>query len=56
MKKSKIWTIVAIISIVFAAYFALNCCVTQSVIGCAIYCVSLIIGTWYEIKETKEQD
>ena len=55
MKKSKLWLIVAIISIIFAAYYALNCLVIQGIFACATCCASLVIGAWYE-REEKEQE
>ena len=55
MKKSKLWLIVAIISIIFAAHYALNCLVFQAMIGITTCCASLVIGAWYE-REEKEQE
>ena len=54
MKKSTFWTIVAIISIIFAAHNALSCNILQSMFGCTICCSSLVIGAWYE-REEREQ-
>lgn len=55
MKKSKLWLIVAIISIIFATYYALNCLIIQGIFACASCCISLVIGAYYE-REEKEQE
>ena len=55
MKKSTFWIIVAMISIIFAAYYALNCLILQSIFACATCCTSLVVGAWYE-KEEREQE
>jgi hypothetical protein len=54
MKKSKLWLIVAIMSIIFATYYALNCLIIQGIFACASCCASLVIGAWYE-REEKEK-
>jgi hypothetical protein len=51
MKKSTFWTIVAVISIIFAAYYALNHGVLQAIFGCTACCASLVVGAWYEREE-----
>lgn len=56
MKKSKLWLIVAMISIIFAAYYALNHGVLQAMFGCAACCASLVIGAWYEREEREEKE
>lgn len=54
MKKSTFWIIVAMISIIFAAYYALNCLILQSIFACATCCASLVVEAWYERKEKEE--
>ena len=54
MKKSTFCIIVAAISIMFAAYYALNHGVLQAIFGCATCCASLVFGAYYE-KEEREQ-
>ena len=56
MNKSQVWIIIAAISIILAAYFALNCLVIQGIIGCAMCCSSLVIGAWHERKEREEKE
>ena len=56
MKKSKLWLIVAIISIVFATYYALNCLIVQGIFACATCCASLVIGAWYEREEREQEE
>lgn len=56
MKKSKLWLIVAIISIIFAAHYALNCLVLQAMIGCTICCSSLVVSAWYEREEREQEE
>ena len=54
MKKSTFWIIVAAISIIFAAYYALNHGVLQAMFGCTSCCASLVVGAWYERKEREQ--
>lgn len=54
MKKSTFWIIVAVISIVLAAYYAANHSVLQAMFGCATCCASLVVEAWYERKEKEE--
>lgn len=56
MNKSKLWLIVAIISIIFAAHNALTCNIIQAILGCAICCSSLVIGAWYEREEREQEE
>lgn len=56
MKKSTFWTIVAVISIIFAAHYALNNGVLQAMFGCTTCCASLVIGAWYEREEREEKE
>ena len=55
MKKSTFWIIIAAISIILAAYYALNHGVLQAMFGCTACCASLVIGAWYE-REEREQE
>ena len=56
MKKSTFWLIVAIISIIFAAHYALNCLIVQGVFACASCCASLVFGAYYEREEREEKE
>lgn len=56
MKKSKLWLIVAIISIIFATYYALNCLIIQGIFACASCCTSLVIGAYYEREEREQEE
>ena len=56
MKKSKPWLIGAIISIVFATYYALNCLIIQGIFACATCCSSLVVGAWYERGEREQEE
>lgn len=55
MKKSTFWIIIAIISIIFATYYALNCLIVQGIFACATCCASLVIGAYYEREEREKQ-
>ena len=54
MNKSKLWLIIAIISIIFAAHNALTCNIIQAILGCTLCCSSLVIGAWHEREEKKQ--
>lgn len=56
MKKSTFWIIVAVISIVLAAYYAANHGVLQAMFGCTTCCSSLVVGAWYERKEREQEE
>lgn len=55
MKKSKFYCIVAIVSIIFAANYALNGEIIPALIGITLCCCSLVIGAHYEREENDKK-
>lgn len=54
MKKSTFWIIAASVSIILAAYCALNNVILHAMFGCATCCVSLVFSAYYEREERTE--
>ena len=56
MKKSSFWTIVAIVTIIFAVHSACTLQILSSMICITICCAALVIGAWYEREEREQEE